>query len=175
MMNIHIKSIQQEIWMSKRGKGFSSTCILFIFIPHIYLLHCIKELFEAGFSVITVGICLPSKYNVSQQSTYACSASHLQGRSERRHQHTQSSKSQRISSFFFGYIILLCLTWSPLTVSLLLISLALDLSSNPFLHASDRLILSLLSCCSTWQRIMLGTLFAFQVIHYFCTFFFFFF
>lgn len=52
-------------------------------------------------------------------------------------------------------------TWSPLTVPplpLLLHPVALDFYSNPFLHASDRLILSLLSCSSTWQRIRLETL-----------------
>lgn len=71
---------------------------------------------------------------------------------------------------FLWHIILLCLTWSLLTVSLLLVSFGSGSYSNPFLHASNRLILSLLSCCSTWQRIMLGTPFAFQVIHNVCTF-----
>lgn len=75
-----------------------------------------------------------------------------------------------LSFFFCWYIIPLCLTRSALSVSLLLISFGSGSYSNPFLHASIRLILSLLSCCSTWQRIMLGTFFAFWVIHKLCTF-----
>ena len=137
-----------------------------------------EEPCEAGLRVITgLLFVYQAKHNVSQWSTYACSASHLQGRSERRHQLAQSSMSQMISAlflFFFYFIlwhiILLCLTWSPFTVSLLLVSSGSGSYSNPFLHASDRLILSLLSCCSTWQRIRPGTPFAFQVIHNLCTF-----
>lgn len=74
---------------------------LFIFIPHNYLLHYMEELCEAGFSAITASVfCLPGEHNVSQQSTYACSASHLQGKKrEKTPAHTQSSMSQRISAF----------------------------------------------------------------------------
>lgn len=165
--------------MSKRGERFSeSHWMHFDFVVYIYSSWLPAALYwGAQWGWIQcdncVSICLPDEYNVSQQSTCVCSASHLQGRSERRHQHTQSSTSQRIPAFFFfflWYIILLCLTWSPLAVSLLLHSFGSGSYSNPFLHASDRLILSLLSCCSTWQRIMLGTPFAFQVIHNLCTF-----
>lgn len=72
--------------------------------------------------------------------------------------------------FLLWHTILLCLTWSPFTVSLLFVSSGSGSYSNPFLHASDRQILSLLRCCSTWQGIRLGTPFAIQVIHNLCTF-----
>lgn len=131
-----------------------------------------EELCEAGVSVITA-LVFVYQANTMSANSLLMHAMPLTFREEAREDtSTQSSMSQRISSsffFFFWHIILLCLTWSLLTVSLLFVSFGSGSYSNPFPHASDMLILSLLSCCSTWQRIMLGTPFAFQVINNLCT------
>lgn len=75
-----------------------TSVVFFIFIPHNCRLHYIQELWEAGYSVITASVFV---YQANTVSAYACSAAHLQGRSERRHQHTPSSMSQKISALFF--------------------------------------------------------------------------
>lgn len=132
-----------------------------------------EELCEAGFSAITATVFV-YRANTMSASSLLMHEVPLTFREEAREDTSTHNPPWARGSllFFFWYIILLCLTWSPLTVSLLLVSFGSGSYSNPFLHASDRLILSLLSCCSTWQRIMLGTPFAFQVIHNLCTFFF---
>lgn len=169
-MNIHSGVHSgRRTWMLKRGEGFCESHWRHLcFLPCIYSSWLATALCQGALGGWIqcdncVCVCLPGEHNVSQQSTYACVASHLQGRRDqhtRTHTHTLHEQEDLCVFFFFsflGYIIPLCLTWSPLTVSLLLVSFGFGSYSNPFLHASNRLILSLLSCCSTWQRIMPGT------------------
>lgn len=160
----HLDPFPLKTWMRKERKGggraaggfnestfISFFSLWFIFIPNNYLAALRRS---CAFWYLV----LSGQHNVSQQSTYAWRVPHLQGR---RCQLSQSSMSQRIFLSLLWHTTLLCLTWSPFTVSLLLVSSGSGSYSNPFLYASDRLILSLLSCCSTWQRIMPGTPFAF--------------
>lgn len=105
-------------------------------------------------------VCLPGKDNVSQRSTYACIASHLQGRRDQHthtHTHTQTpSVSQKIPFSGVHNTVVSDLMCSH-CVTAASFPFGSGSYSNPFLHASNRLILSLLSCCSTWRRIMPGT------------------
>lgn len=152
------------VWvhLNKRNslKALWFSCFFNLFLIN-YLLRCIKLLCEAGFGVITVSAFVYRANTMSANSLlmYAVPLT-FRERSERRHQHTRHNPPWARGSMlffsvpFFWNIMLLCLTWSPLTVSLLLLSFGSGSYSNPFLHASDRLILSLLSCCSTWRRIM---------------------
>lgn len=178
-MNIHIQVHldNRPEWVKGARDSVNLTectlILLFIFIPLDYLLHYIEELCEAGFSVITVSVFVYQTNTMSANSLlmYAVPLTFREESREDTSTHNPPRARGSLPFFFFlWYIILLCLTWSPLAVSLLLLSFGSGSYSNPFLHASDRLILSLLSCCSTWQRIMLGTPFAFQVIHNLCTF-----
>lgn len=135
--------------------------------------HHVEELCEAGSGVITASlVCLSAEHNVCHG--LLMHAVPLTFRQEAREEDTMSQMISALFLPFFHFLlwhtILLCLTWSPFTVSLLFVSSGSGSYSNPFLHASDRQILSLLRCCSTWQGIRLGTPFAIQVIHNLCTF-----
>lgn len=191
-MNIHSGVHSgRRTWMLKRGEGFCESHWRHLcFLPCIYSSWLATALCQGALGGWIqcdncVSACLFTRRTQCQPTVYLCMrclspSGKKRPTHPRTHTHAHPPRARRsllVFLFFFsflGYIIPLCLTWSPLTVSLLLVSFGSGSYSNPFLHASNRLILSLLSCCSTWQRIMPGTPFFLPSGSYImCTFFFF--